>query len=348
MKLNDVYKPDNYYKVIIKTITFNHSKYIQDTLNGVALQETTFPFVNIVLEDHSTDGEQDIIRLWLERECNMSLAEHYDIPTADIIIVPHKSNKNCTFAVYFHKENLFHQKDKREAQLYPWRIKSEYEALCEGDDYWTDSLKLQKQVDFLDKNTAYTMCFHNAIERWEHDINKNNLFSKVRDRDYSGFYLLKNWIIPTASVMLRSSIYKTELYGKVLNCNDFLYGDTPMFVTCAEYGKIRGFSDIMSVYRRNEGGVTMMAKSYEHYCRLGIHIDTFHRVFGKSYYSPLFVSEIYLTFAFHLCQSRDFISAIKMLAQNPYKIYYLISPISIIMKTLVHKIRKYYNGKFKY
>ena len=340
--------PKQEYKVLVRCATYNHSKYIEDALNGFAMQQTNFPFVCLVVDDASTDGEQEVIKAWMERECDMSRAETIDIPTSIVIIVPHKTNASCTFAFYLLKQNLHKNKTEKMRHVTPWREKCEYEALCEGDDYWISPLKIQKQSDFLDKNTAYTMCFHNAIERWEHDINKNNLFSKVRDRDYSGFYLLKNWIIPTASVMLRSSIYKTELYGKVLNCNDFLYGDTPMFVTCAEYGKIRGFSDIMSVYRRNEGGLTMMAKSYEHYCRLGIHIDTFHRVFGKSYYSPLFVSEIYLTSAFHLCQSRDFISAIKMLARNPYKIYYLISPISIIMKTLVRKIRKYYNGKFKY
>ena len=131
MKLNDVYKPQRHYRVIIKTLTYNQSEYIQDTLNGVAMQITNFPFVNIVLEDKSSDGEQNIIRLWLERECEMSSAEYYDTPTAEVIIVPHKSNINCTFAVYFHKENLFHQKGKREYQLYPWRIESDYEALCE-------------------------------------------------------------------------------------------------------------------------------------------------------------------------------------------------------------------------
>lgn len=309
--------------VSIICTSYNHELFISDALEGFIMQKTSFPFEIIVCDDASTDSTASIIKQY-EKQFPKLFKTFYHTENQYSKGIPFFTNELITSSV------------------------GKYIALCEGDDYWIDPLKLQKQVDFLDKNTAYTMCFHNAIERWEHDINKNNLFSKVRDRDYSGFYLLKNWIIPTASVMLRSSIYKTELYGKVLNCNDFLYGDTPMFVTCAEYGKIRGFSDIMSVYRRNEGGVTMMAKSYEHYCRLGIHIDTFHRVFGKSYYSPLFVSEIYLTSAFHLCQSRDFISAIKMLAQNPYKIYYLISPISIIMKTLVHKIRKYYNGKFKY
>lgn len=340
MKLNDVYKPNNHYKVIVKTITFNHSKYIQDTLNGVAMQETNFPFVNIVLEDHSTDGEQDVIKLWLERECNMTLAEHYDIPTAEVVIVPHKSNKNCTFAVYFHKENLFHQKDKRETQIYPWRIKSEYEALCEGDDYWIDSLKLQKQVDFLDAHPEYTMCFHNAIEHWEHRDSKDKLFSTVKDQDYSGTYIYKNWIIPTASVLLRITVYNSNLYRKVTKCKDFLYGDTPLFVTCAECGKIRGLSDISSVYRKSNTGITMKSKTYADYCGLCIHVNSFYKVFGAPYYSPLFVSNTYIVSAIHLLINKDFISAKNILGQNPYKIYSFISLISVITRALIQKIRK--------
>lgn len=332
--------PREEYKVLVRCFTYNQSKYIEDALNGFAMQQTTFPFVCLVMDDASTDGEQQVIKAWMERECDMNKAETVDSPASVITIVPHKTNISCTFAYYFLNQNLYREEEKKMKHVYPWQERCQYEALCEGDDYWIDPLKLQKQVDFLDKNTAYTMCFHNAIECWEHDINKNNLFSKVRDRDYSGFYLLKNWIIPTASVMLRSSIYKTELYGKVLNCNDFLYGDTPLFVTCAEYGKIRGFSDIMSVYRRNDGGVTMMPKSYEHYCRLCVHIDTFHKVFGDSYYSPLFVSEIYLSSSFHLSQSHDLMTAMRLLARNPYKKYYLISPFSVLIKTFVRKIRK--------
>lgn len=281
--LNDVYKSRNHYKVLVKTITFNHSKYIQDTLNGIAMQITNFPFVNVVLEDHSTDGEQEVIKTWMEQECDLLLAEYYDIPTAEVIIAPHKSNANCTFAVYFHKENLFRQKAKREEQVNPWRTNSEYEAMCEGDDYWTDSMKLQKQVDFLENNLDYSMCFHSAIEHYEHKDIPDKVFSKIRDKDYSGRFLFKNWIVPTASVLYRVSVVKSDLYKKVLNCKDFIYGDTPLFVTCAELGKVRGMSDIMSVYRRNEGGLTFGPKSTEEIKKFVNHILSFPQIFGEQY-----------------------------------------------------------------
>lgn len=251
MKLNDVYKPQRHYRVIIKTLTYNQSEYIQDTLNGVAMQITNFPFVNIVLEDKSSDGEQNIIRLWLERECEMSSAEYYDTPTAEVIIVPHKSNINCTFAVYFHKENLFHQKGKREYQLYPWRIESDYEALCEGDDYWIDSFKLQKQVDFLDKNVNYSCCHtaFNCVDSKGHyihreDYEKKNLISGNGERFWFTM-LVENYIL-TCTFMMRSRLSLTLPVG---------YHDYGIFLHNARQGYVGFLPERMSCYRQTPGSI---------------------------------------------------------------------------------------------
>ena len=256
IKLNEVYKPKKDYKVIVKTITFNQSKYIQDTLNGIAMQKTNFPFVNIVLEDNSTDGEQEVIRTWLERECDISLAEYFDIPTAKVIIAPHRTNTNNLFAVYFHKENLFRKKAKREEQVNPWRINSKYEALCEGDDYWTDPYKLQKQVDFLESNPNYSMCFHKA--EIVNELNQNVVLKShvIENRDYTANELFCNWIVPTASMVYRKEIlcfpYKKQ--ERMLN------GDISIVLTCAMLGKIRGFDETMSAYRMQTTGVTYDTK----------------------------------------------------------------------------------------
>lgn len=252
IKLNEVYKPKKDYKVIVKTITFNQSKYIQDTLNGVAMQKTSFPFVNIILEDNSTDGEQKVIKTWLESNCDIYLAEYYDIPTANVIIIPHKTNPNCTFAVYFHKENLFRKKAKREEQVNPWRVISKYEALCEGDDYWIDPYKLQKQVDFLESNPDYSMCFHKA--NIINELNRNVALKSyiIENRDYTANELFCNWIIPTASMVYRKEVisYPYKKLERMMN------GDIVIVLTCASLGKIRGFNDTMSTYRIQSKGVT--------------------------------------------------------------------------------------------
>ena len=254
IKLNEVYKPKKEYKVIVKTITYNQSKYIQDTLNGIALQKTDFPFVSIVLEDNSSDSEQDIIKIWLERECNMSLAEYYDIPTADVIITPHKTNSNCTFAIYFHKENLFRQKAKREEQVNPWRINSKYEALCEGDDYWTDPYKLQKQTNLLESNNSCGLCYTKAKVYNQ----KNNSFYNypIGEKQESFEELLIGNKIPTLT-----TLYKIELYNKYINnikpeTKNWLMGDYPMWLWFSVNSKIIFLEEETSVYRLLENSAS--------------------------------------------------------------------------------------------
>lgn len=251
IKLNEVYKPKNEYKVIVKTITFNHSKYIQDTLNGTAMQKTNFPFVNVVLEDNSTDGEQDVIKFWIERECDMNLAEYYDIPTANLIIVPHKANHNCTFAIYFHKENLFHQKKRREEQIYPWQANSEYVALCEGDDYWTDPLKLQKQVDFLDSNVDYSCCHtafncvdYNGNIIYREDYERKNRISGNGERFWFTM-LVENYIL-TCTFMMRSRVAQTVPIG---------YHDYGIFLHAARQGYVGFLPERTSCYRQTPGSI---------------------------------------------------------------------------------------------
>ena len=244
--------PKQEYKVLVRCSTFNQSKYIKDALNGFAMQQTDFPFVCLVMDDASTDREQEVIKKWMESECNMSKAETIDIPTSVVIIVPHKTNAFCTFTFYLLKQNLYGTDDRKMNHVYPWREKCEYEALCEGDDYWTDSNKLQRQVDFLESNPDYSMCFHSAFLKKEIKDNYNLDFSNIEDRDYSADELLAKWIVPTASML-----YKLEICNYHLNDRSkFLNGDILLVLQSAFYGRIRGMSDVMSVYRVHSGGVT--------------------------------------------------------------------------------------------
>lgn len=276
IELNEVYKPKKNYTVIVKTITFNHSKYIEDTLNGIAMQNTNFPFVNIVLEDNSTDGEQEVIRIWLDRECDMSLAEYYDIPTAVLIIAPHKENINCTFAIYFHKKNLFQQKNIRESQVNPWRYNSKYEALCEGDDYWIDPLKLQKQVDFLDANPEYGMCYTKA--RVYNQERKNN------ERIYGGPYTDFNHIINVNPIPTLTVVAKTDLilqYNQEIEPQKqrWLMGDYPMWLWFAYNSKIKFIDAATGVYRvlKNSASHSSEYMKFIAFTQSGIDIQAFYK-----------------------------------------------------------------------
>src|SRR5690606_16372266 len=121
--------------VSICCITFNHVNFIRDAIDGFLMQKTDFPFQILIHDDASTDGTEEIIR---EYESN-----HPDI------IKP-----------IYETENQYVKGRKGSRTFNFPRAKGKYIAMCEGDDYWIDSLKLQKQVDFLEANPTFSGTFH--------------------------------------------------------------------------------------------------------------------------------------------------------------------------------------------
>lgn len=231
------------YKVLVRCFTFNHSKYIEDALKGFAMQQTNFPFVCLVMDDASTDGEQEVIKAWMERECDMGRAETIDIPTSVVIIVPHKTNASCSFAFYLLKQNLYKEKEEKMRHVTPWREKCEYEAMCEGDDYWIDSLKLQKQVDFLEMNNDFVLIGGNA-KIITCDEKFLRLFSTRKTGKVSAAEIIKEWSFPTAGMLFRTSVIHHIPYIK-----DAPQGDVIIQLTCAHMGKCQFDNNVVCAYR---------------------------------------------------------------------------------------------------
>lgn len=245
--------------VTIRCLVYNHEPYLRQCLDGFVMQQTNFRFEAIVHDDASTDGSAAIIR-------------EYAAKYPDII------------KPIYETENQYSKRDGSLRRIMNAHTHGKYVAMCEGDDYWIDPLKLQKQVDFLEENPDYTMCFARAEEHFEDDGTENRLFSLIENRDYEGIELFAQWIVPTASVLYRREILATELYQRVLSNKNICFGDTPLFLTCAHYGKLRGFSDVFSVYRRHQGGMTIATvKNYEKYKRYQYHILEIYKLFGPSY-----------------------------------------------------------------
>lgn len=245
--------------VSVSCITYNHAPYIRQCLDGFMMQQTNFLFEVLIHDDASTDGTTEIIR-------------EYAAKYPDII------------KPLYEEENQW-LKGRRGSAVFNFpRAKGKYIALCEGDDYWTDPLKLQKQVDFLESHPDYTMCFARAIEHFENEKKEDQIFSLVEDREYKGVELFENWIVPTASVLFRREIIDTKLYESYQTNEKIIFGDTPLFLTCAHYGKIRGFNDVFSVYRKHERGVNNITlKNLEHYKKFQFHVLELHKVFGHAY-----------------------------------------------------------------
>ena len=152
----------NNFLVGIDCITYNHRNYIVDAMNGFTMQQTNFPFVAVIVDDASTDGEPEVINNYLEEYFDLSPeseARQWENEEACYVYARHKENKNCYFAVVFLKTN-YHSKGKsKDIHTDQWLSEVKYIATCEGDDYWTHHLKLQMQVDFLMKNTRIGLVY---------------------------------------------------------------------------------------------------------------------------------------------------------------------------------------------
>ena len=287
--------PAQKYKVLVRCNTYNHSKYIEETLNGFAIQQTNFPFTCLVMDDASTDGEQEVLKGWMRRECDMSKSEVIDISTSEVIIVPHRTNTSCNFAFYLLKQNLYGNPKKND-HVMPWRDACDYEAICEGDDYWIDPLKLQKQVDFLDNNPEYGMCFHNVRVVAEGCNLRTDIYGHLQNKDYTVAEFLETWTIPTCSVVYRSYI------AKHIPQNDkFAVGDNVLFTTCAIFGKVRCINEYMGCYRRNTGGWTnqlldtIPLRMIEHYEGM---IESFPQVNKKIFNKLIAVNTAILSYKY--------------------------------------------------
>lgn len=244
--------------VSICSITYNHAPYIRQCLDSMLMQKTNFPFEIIINDDCSTDGTTEIIREYAER--------HPDI------IHP-----------IFHEENQYSKgvRGMFVNFVFP-KARGKYIAICEGDDYWTDPLKLQKQIDFLEAHPEYTMCFHNAIEHYEFGDNAEHVFSTVRDDEYTGIEIYKDWTVPTASVVFKKEVCSTSIFKQAINNKNFIFTDIIIFLSCATVGKLRGMSDVMSVYRRHLGGMTIK-NIYNTSLKLRLQYLDIYKVFGDAY-----------------------------------------------------------------
>lgn len=254
--------PDRNYKVFIKCNTYNQSRYINDTLNGFAIQKTNFPFICFVVDDCSTDGEVDIIKKYVEEQCDIHSAEMADSDISLTIKLSHKENSNCIFVFCLLKHNMYGNPAK--AELYkPWLASAKYEAFCEGDDYWTNENKLQIQADFLDTHDDYVMCSHNFVEYYEGEnvFDKQNYYTKhpVNPSWDKGCY----WEYTFDNYYERWCTQPLTCMNRVISNNAifdrrFMYKyvrDNVIYYYMLKLGKCAVFKDVMGVYRITPSGI---------------------------------------------------------------------------------------------
>ena len=211
--------------------TFQHKDFIRDCLDGILMQETSFPFEVLLHDDASDDGTSEICREYADKYPN--------------IIRP-----------FLLKENQFSKGVRPLVELQIPRARGRYVALCEGDDYWIDSQKLQTQVDLLERNPECSACAHRN-HRLQGKCNliassSSELESRVTLKD-----LAWSCFFQTASLMfIKSKLNIPEEYKSVIL-------DTFLWMLLAEQGDIVVSGQAMSVYRIHEGGIWSKLTAHE-------------------------------------------------------------------------------------
>lgn len=230
-------------------LTYNHAKYIRQCMDGFLMQETDFPVEILVHDDASTDGTDVILR-------------EYEVKYPDKI-----------FPIY-EKENKFSQGYRGRMDLFNYtRARGRYIAYCEGDDYWTDPHKLQKQVDFMESHLDYSVCFHRC-QRYNENTGRFSkdkcgyLFSEGQEGvEVTIDMCLDRWITQPLTMMFRCDMFDPcwrQRYRHYRDMHEIYH------LLCAGKGYL--FAFFGGVYRMHSGGVASQISPAE-YCKVSLPTD---------------------------------------------------------------------------
>lgn len=213
--------------VSVNCLVYNHEPYLRQCFDGFVMQKTNFPIEILVHDDASTDHSADIIREYTEKYPDL-------------------------FKPIYQTENQYSKGVKISFEYQYSRARGKYIAMCEGDDYWTDPMKLQKQVDFLECHDEYAVCFHKVdviVPGKKEMIEDYHVIDVPGESSIFDLAKIGNYI-PTNSAMYRIDNKISVDMSKV---GSTPIGDYTLWMMCAQYGKIYKLSDNMAVYRYGVG-----------------------------------------------------------------------------------------------
>lgn len=238
----------------VKCFTFNQSTYIKETLDSFCMQNTTFPYVCCIFDDASTDGEPAVISNYLQENFDLednSVVRNEETDEYLLTFARHKNNINCFFAVLYLKYNHYSIKKAKNPYISEWQNNSRYIALCEGDDYWTDCLKLQKQFDYMELHPECSMCFHSNYRLYSDGKMVEHHPRRVKDYyDPRDVLLEGGGMLATSSVFFRSCFQLLDVDRPVF-WKISPFGDVPFRLYLSTKGLIGYIPETMSVYRKN-------------------------------------------------------------------------------------------------
>lgn len=248
--------------VSVICITYNQELYIAETIESFLMQETNFSIEILIHDDASTDSTAKIIK-------------EYEKKYPEII------------KPIFQKNNQYSQ-GVRVTDIVRQEARGKYLAFCEGDDYWTNPEKLQKQVDFLENNLNYSLSTHAA---YEIDAQTNKVLASMRPSETSRTFSTEEIIsgggalFPTNSMVYRKP--KNNFFPEFYH--EAPVGDYPLTIYLSMQGLVHYMDENMSVYRANVKGswsqrtLTDNLKSLNHYQRIEIMLQRINEYTNYKY-----------------------------------------------------------------
>ena len=285
--------------VSICMVTYGHEKFIAQAINSTLIQETNFEFELIIGNDYSPDNTDHIVREIIKNSPNGSKIKYLN----------HSQNKGMMANFVFVLQ----------------QCKGKYIALCDGDDFWTDVNKLQKQVDFLENNPDYALCFHNVIESYEGiDQPYTKVWHEQLIQDTFGTEdVLQAWLIATASIVYRK-YDDFVLPDWFSNCSS---GDIALSLLLSLKGKFKYMNEVMSVYRKHPSGISNTHFGYHKVIGMTYLYESFNHYTGKKF-DPYIKEAIKHEINYHLPELQGL--------QKRLKFY----PIYLRMETILKRIKK--------
>lgn len=238
-------------KLCVCCFTYNHINFINKALDGFIKQQTNFPFVCTIVDDASTDGEQELLLDYMINNFDLedsSIVRRDNNNNFEMLYARHKQNHNCFFYLLLLKTNHYSVGKRKWSYISEWIDHAEYIAICEGDDYWFDPNKLQIQYDYMESHPECTMTCH-RVQLFSEKNKK--LVGEQYCRTSNGFLTPADIInrtglyIPTCSIMYRAEIKKN--YPDY--CQNCVVGDYPLQITAAMKGTVYYYNRLMGVYR---------------------------------------------------------------------------------------------------
>lgn len=210
----------------VSIVTYNHERYIAQTIDSVLRQEVDFAYEIVIGEDRSTDRTREIVADYQRRfpgvvraqlrERNLGMMENFS-----------RTIQDC---------------------------RGKYIALLDGDDYWTDARKLQKQVAHLEKHPDLVACFHNTRVSYEDGSKQGNELLNKSEKPIVTIedFIAREWFIGTATVLFRNGLVN----GLPVSLHKAASGDWPLYTLLSQYGDFGYLDEVMAVYRVHTGSVT--------------------------------------------------------------------------------------------